>query len=85
MTIVAWILLVFGALNVFANYSVLVYAYRTGKGSSLIPLFGGVFAFAGCALLPVIGWRWGLLALAIDPGCSGFVAGALVMLVQSRG
>ena len=83
--IVAWILLAFGALNVLANFSVLIRAYRTGKSSSLIPLFGGVFAFAGCALLPMIGWRWGLLALAIDPGCSGFVVGAIVMLVQSRG
>jgi hypothetical protein len=36
------------------------------RGVSFIP-FGGLIALAGCSL--TIGWEWGLIAVAIDPGC----------------
>jgi hypothetical protein len=83
VTIVAWIVLAFGALNILGNLGLLVRCLATGKGGSLIPLLGGVFAFAGCALLPMIGWRLGLLAFAIDPGCAWLAVCAIVAVTRS--
>jgi len=71
MAIVGSILLAFGVLNIVGNLGLVVRCIATGKGASLVPLLGGVFAFAGCAIL--IGWRFGLLACVIDPGCAWLV------------
>ena len=63
-----WILLGLGALAI-AGYWAAVATSPPGHGVSSIPLVGGGLVFAGCALVPQIGWKLGLIAIAIDPGC----------------
>ncbi|MGE3457011.1 MAG: hypothetical protein AB7O24_18010 [Kofleriaceae bacterium] len=82
MLIVAgWILLAFGALLSTLTWVCVVNRYMAGSGSSVVPLFGGVFGFVGCALVPAIGWKLGVLAIAVDPGCGLLlVAGPILWL-----
>ena len=80
----AIVLLAFGALNIIGNLGLVVRCCVIGKGASLVPLIGGVFAFAGCALLPMIGWHVGLLAVAIDPGCAWLAVWVIGVLWRSR-
>ena len=81
-TVAACILLGIGALNALLNWGGIVAWYTAGKRSSLIPFVGGLFGFAGCALLPPIGWKFGLLALALDPGCSLLAPYPFVWMVR---
>ncbi len=62
-----------GALFCVANWVMAIRYYRTGKGSSMVPL-GGPLALAGCALVPAVGSKIGLLALAADPLMLAIVA-----------
>jgi len=49
---VAIVLLAFGALNIVETSGS---SYAATRPARVVPLVGGVFAFAGCALLPMIG------------------------------
>jgi hypothetical protein len=70
-------LLGLGGLLWVANWMIVVQCLRTRWHISLLPLFGGLFAFAGCASVPAIGWKLGLVALASDPGT--LVVGAFLV------
>ncbi|HEY5920143.1 MAG TPA: hypothetical protein VIV11_00675 [Kofleriaceae bacterium] len=61
-------LLVLGGLCIIGYWAAVLTAAE-GQYVSPIPLICGGLAFAGCALIPAIGWKLGLLALLIDPGC----------------
>jgi hypothetical protein len=77
-------LLVLGGLFIVGNLSGLVYAAVTRSSTSLLPPFGGVFAFAGAMMLPVIGWKLGLLALVLDPSCLLLAIFAVVSRLKRR-
>ncbi len=68
-TIVGYVLLVLGGIGMLCNWSIIVTAVitRPPRGGSLVPIVGGLFAFVGCALIPALGWKLGLLALVLDP------------------
>jgi hypothetical protein len=61
-------LLGLGGLLWVANWTIVVLWLRTREHISMLPVFGGVLACAGCALVPALGWKAGLVALASDPG-----------------
>ncbi|HEY5920142.1 MAG TPA: hypothetical protein VIV11_00670 [Kofleriaceae bacterium] len=69
MAIVAYVLLGLGGFFTLCNWLVVVSSASSGRGHSFGPFLGGLLAFAGCALLPAIGWKLGLLAFVVDPGC----------------
>ena len=81
MTTTAFVLLGLGAFVTLANWSFVVNTLITKKSSSFVLLAGGVLTFVGCALLPAVGWKLGLFALVIDPGC-WILAFPIVWLVR---
>ena len=62
------VLLGLGGLICVANWMIVVQWLWTRRHISMLPLVGGMFAAAGCALVPALGWKAGVVALAIDPG-----------------
>ena len=57
---------VFIAFNAMIFWATVI---RKGQASSVAPIFGGIFAAMGIALLPVDGiWKWAWIPLVIDWG-----------------
>lgn len=83
-TVMGWILLGLGAVTSLGNGHLVLRWYLARKTSSLVPFVGGLASFAGCALLPSIGWKYGLLGLVIDPGCAWLLVGVAVDRVRRR-
>jgi hypothetical protein len=84
MTPIACAILGLGALVIVANWSLAANVLVKKKGTSPVPLFGGLLAFVGCALLPVIGWKLGLIAFVVDPGCWFFAIPFIWAVEQLR-
>lgn len=74
-------LLGLGGVFLLANWMVLVECLRKRGHISMIPL-GGPLAFAGCAVVPAIGWRLGLVSLALDPWMVAMAAWPIVATAQ---
>jgi len=68
-TVAGYVLLAIGGLATVGNWTLVadVVIARPASGFSFVPLIGGVFGFAGCALVPWLGWKLGLVAVALDP------------------
>ena len=58
--------------------------YIARKRSSMVPFIGGLLSFAGCALLPAVGWKLGLLGLVVDPGCALLIVALPVDWLRRR-
>jgi hypothetical protein len=68
-TVAGYVLVAIAGLVTLGNLSVIAHVViaRPARGSSFVPLIGGSFGFAGCALVPSLGWDVGLIAVALDP------------------
>ncbi|MGE3456897.1 MAG: hypothetical protein AB7O24_17435 [Kofleriaceae bacterium] len=71
-----------GALVSVLNWILAVSRFIAGSGSSVVPVFGAVIGFVGCALVSAIGWKLGLVALVLDPGCAAGLWVAPVLWVR---
>ena len=69
LTLAVTLLFIGGAFMLF-NASVFVRSvFGRGEGPSVAPIFGGVFAAIGVALLPIDGaWYWAWIPLFLDWG-----------------
>ena len=82
--VVSAALLLVGGYVSLMNWMVIVNWLRTRKHSSWIPLFGGVLAMLGVALIPIAGARsYWWLPLVIDWGCfPGLLYSAIAICFQ---
>ena len=85
VTVVGYLLLVLGGVATLGNWSIIVWAIiaRPARSSSLVPIVGGLFGFVGCALIPALGWKLGVLAFALDP-CTWLLLAWPVLALRSR-
>lgn len=73
MLITGYVLIALSAIQIVANWLILVRWYTSGRRGSMILLIPGLMGAVGCALVPQIGWKFGLVAIALDPGCFSFL------------
>jgi hypothetical protein len=84
LAIAGYVLLAIGGLATLGNWMLVAHIViaRPARTISFVPLIGGVFGFAGCALVPGLGWRPGLVAVALDPFTWALVTWPLQALRQ---
>lgn len=59
----------FAATIACVNWQVTLRWYRSGQRASMILLASAILALSAAVAHPSVEWYWGLLAIAIDPGC----------------
>lgn len=66
-----------GIGTAFISYNAMIFwseVIRKDHASSVIPIFGGILAGIGIALLPVAGiWKWAWIPLLVDWGGVGMI------------
>ncbi len=73
MNILSYIIMVIAGLVILTNWIILIRWYTMKKRSTMILLVGGILGLIACMIHSSINWQWGLVALAVDPGCFSFL------------
>lgn len=66
-------MLVAGALTIVMNWVILIRWWVARRRSTMTLVAGGLLGLVGAALCPFVSWKYGLLAILIDPGCFSFL------------
>jgi len=86
LTIVGCLLLAFALLCIAANWTVVLGSGSRGRHVSMILIIGAALGFAGCLLVPGLGWKAGVVLVCLDPGflVAGPILGLAIRVVQRR-
>ena len=81
---IGYVLIGLGGLATLGNWILLgwIVVARPARASSFVPIVGGLLGGVGCLLVPALGWRFALLAVALDPFAWLLLGWPVVTLVR---